>query len=344
MSNDNYTDYSRRNRSYEGLVSGDAETRARAERERSTRVARAREDIDRGVAKPSAPRDTRRDYDESAVRLGITAPSKKAERLRVVLVDNSGSNAAIAKHLKRSSGHLLATLKLVDPGSEVATIYFSDHTDGERLMQEVDYVAPTPKGEKTLISTIENVFPANGGDAPEAIECALWRACEIDFGKVPKEHRHLYLVSDQVAHGMGVPSTDGGCPDQRDWRESVARVRKTYGTFEIVGSGIDPHVAKLQEQFLEKGRVSLDFVDLSEIESERHRQNITGNALLFLIARERGTQTVQAFLMALYEKWLSDPIFGTNTDLEARKAIRRFAKYLELPKSEVDALMASVVA
>jgi len=334
LSNSSYRDYDSRYRGpVRGLTSRDDAERERAESDRRARIAAARSDIDEGRVRKVAARDTREVYDPAAVKKRITKPSAAAKRLHVVLIDNSGSNRRIADHLKASSGYLLSIFGIIDPDAEIAWIYFSDHCDGAGLMQEIDYVKPDEGGDKVVHSTISAFQMASGGDAPEAIECALWRACEIDFGSVPKKDRYLYLVTDEVAHGMG-RDRDEGCPDQRDWRDSVKRVGETYGGFTVVGCTTDKTVAKLQAKFLAPSRLEHDLVDLSAIEDHHHRLAITGNALLFLVARNRGDQTVKTFLMMLYEKWLSEPIFGANTDLSAREGVRRFLKYLEIGKAE----------
>lgn len=333
MSGGSYGSYKGTASRYKGFASDDAAERRRAETDRADRVADSRTRINSGDIPEPPKRDTRRLYDESAVRIGITAPPKEAQRLHIVLIDNSGSNAAIAEHTRQASGYILSTLGVVDGGSALAIIYFSDHCDGPRLMQEVDYTLPTEKGDRQLLSSIHHVHPAGGGDAPEAIECVLVRACELDFGKLPKEKRHLYLITDVVAHGMGMREDDG-CPNQRDWRQSLERVMETYGSFEVIGSGDVASTAKLQSKFLNPERVPFDLIDLSAVREAEHRMRITANALLLLIARRGGLQSVQTFLMALYEKWLAEPIFGANTDLSAREAIRRFLKYLEIGAAE----------
>lgn len=317
-------------KAYRELNSDDSAERERAERARVSRLNSARERIDRGEAPPPPKRETREVYDRSLAKNKITSPAANTKSVHIVLIDNSGSNRQIAEHLKKSSGYLLSILGIVDPTSQVAFIYFSDHCDGNGLMQEVDYVSPGEKGDKILHSSIAQVTPAGGGDEPEAIECALWSACDIDFGDV--QQRHLYLVTDVVAHGMGMREDDG-CPEGRDWKESLARVRKTFRSFEVIGSGKIAKNADLQRKFVADDRVGLDFMDLREIPTHEHRCGITGNALLFFIARRRGMQCVEAFLMTLYEKWLTEPIFGANTDLQAREAIARFVKYLDIDEA-----------
>lgn len=335
MSNSSFKDYDARyGGSARGLSSDDEAERRRAENERKRRLEARRVEIDEGrTAKPVA-RDTRQVYDRSAIKKKITAPPASAKRLHIVLIDNSGSNKEIAAHLRNTSGYLLSILSVIDPESAIAWDYFSDHGDGPGLMQEIDYVTPDEAGDKIMHSTLRHVTPAGGGDFPEAIECALWSACEIDFGSVPKDQRFLYLVTDSVAHGMGM-SGDNQCPDQRSWESSVERVGETFGRFTLVGCTDDKKVAKLQAKFLDPARLEYDLIDLSAIKSLEHRMAITGNALLFLIARQRGLQTVGMFLMTLYEKWLSEPIFGQETDLNAREGVRRFLKYIEADKAEI---------
>jgi hypothetical protein len=152
------------------------------------------------------------------------------------------------------------------------------------------------------------------------------RACEIDFGDAEK--RHLYLVTDVVAHGMGL-RPDDGCPNQVDWRKAVERVEQTFTSFTVIGCGNDPDVGELQKQFLKQERVAFDLIDLSEIRSLQYRLGITQNAFLFLVARSTGLQGVELFLRTLYNKWRMEPLFGANTELSAKEAITRFLKYVE---------------
>jgi hypothetical protein len=338
-----FNDYEQTRASSRRIASDDEEERARAEAERKQRLEDARRAAAAGTAKAPKVRQAAKVYDPGAVKLGITSPPAKAEDLYIVLVDNSASNHVIAEHTRDASAHILSMLGIIDPKAAMAIIYFSDHCDGNNLMQAVDYVSPTQAGDRQLLSSVTHVAQADGGDEPEAIECALWSACEIGFGKVPKANRHLYLVTDVVAHGMGM-DRDGGCPAHRDWQESLARVRQTYGSFEVIGCGQSTVTAELQTKFIPRDRLAYDLIALSEIRSDEHRKRITANALLFLIARSNGVQNVQTFLMALYEKWIAEPIFGTKTDMNARLAIARFVKYLELDDTEKQALMARIFA
>lgn len=319
---------------------GSAERR-RAEDARRKRLAESRRHIREEAPPPRSPRredpsaqQTRHDarFDPSKVRNKITKPPSHADRVHVVLVDNSGSNRTIAQHIRKASGYLLAILgELIDDRSAVAIVYFSDHCDGDRLRQDVDFVLPGEDGDKILYSTTYKVANANGGDEPEAIECMLWEVCDIDFAHVPKERRHLYLVTDVVAHGMGLRNDDG-CPRGRNWRDSVRRVGEMFATFQIVGCGGD-WMVPLQQQFLAEDRRNNDLISLHKVPSA-YRNPLSVNAVLFLMARNLGVQIAQVFLMALYEKWLSEPIFGQETDLKAQEAIERFISYLELPEEE----------
>lgn len=339
MSGGSYKSYGDRHRGISDLRSDDASTRKRAKGLRSARIAESRGRIDEGRTAPLPERDVSGVYDEKLVRSRITCPTEGAERLHVVIIDNSGSNRVIADHLKASSGYLLSTLLMLDPKSQVAFLYYSDHCDGDLERQDIDYVFPDEDGDKVVHSTLRHTYGACGGDAPEAFECALWDVCDLDFGEV--QERHLYLVTDVVAHGMGMRGDDG-CPHDRSWKESLARVQGTFKSFQVVGCGNDPSAAKLQEKFIEPERLAMDLIDLSEIPTHQHRCGITGNALLFLMARHRGLQTVESFLMALYEKWLTEPIFGANTDLGAQEAIRRFTKYLDAPTEDIERMLEKI--
>lgn len=316
-----------------------------ADTSRSSRVHEARERVREAPPKPAArpARDTNETYDSGLIRNKITRPSEHASHVYVLLIDNSGSNRRMAEHLRKTSGYLLAMLRGIDPTAELAICYFSDHCDGEDIRQDVDFVRSTEMGDKILYSTTRHVRGADGGDAPEAIECILWDICEINFAHVPKERRHLTLVTDVVGHGMGLRG-DNGCTRGRDWRKSVDRVYETFGTFVVVGCSDQGYVGTLQTKFLREERIVFDHIDLSSIHSLEHRLGICGNAFLFLASRAMGNQTAVAFLMTLYEKWLEDPIFGQKTDLAAQEAIERFLKYLEMSDEEKQAARRRIFA
>jgi hypothetical protein len=340
-----YEDYEEKARSYEDLHSEDESKSTAAASARSERIKAAREKM--SSAAPAPKRDVGAMVDSSLVHAAMTRPAPGVKRVHYVLVDNSGSNRNIANHLRDTSGYLLACMKSLDPDAQLAINYFSDHCDGAGIMQFVDWVSPGPKGDKILLSTTSTVAPMGGGDAPEAIECALHFACGLDFNEATE--RHLYLVTDVVAHGMGL-TPDDGCPEQRDWRVELEAVKRCFTSFAVIGCGADPKTGELQRKFLGEDRLSWDFIDLSGIQQLQYRLGISGNALLFLIARNRDTQsksknlqTVELFLSMLYEKWLSEPIFGANTDLNAREAIERFFKYVDLPEAELAAMKARVI-
>lgn len=286
-------------------------------------------------------RDRSHLYDASQVKNKIIRPAPGVKRVHIRLTDNSGSNRIIAEHTRKSTEYFNAMLELIDPQAQVADMYFSDHGDENLLMQEIDFFSPGEKGLVQFYSSTHHIRAANGYDQAEAYECALMRICQIDFGDAVK--KHLYLVGDQVAHGMGLRSDDG-CPNQVDWRKAVDLVYKTFTTFNVIGCGDDPQVGELQKKFLRPERVPFDFIDMSGIQQLDYRLGITPNAFLFLAARTTGLQGIELFLTALYHKWRIEPLFGPNTELKAKDAIRRFGKYIEADPETVEKLMTKILA
>lgn len=289
--------------------------------------------------KTEVKREVDKIYDKKFIRSEITEPKPETKRIHIVIIDNSGSNRIIANHFRESSGYFTSVLNSIDPTSQIAFMYYSDHCDGNHINQEIDYVSPDEEGDKIIHSTARNIVPASGGDSPEAFECALYDVCQKNFGNA--EFKHLYLVTDEVAHGMG-ESGDDGCPYQRNWKDSVELVYKTFTTFEVVGCG-NARLSKLQTQFLKPDRVGFDFMDLSEIPEEDHRKTISGNSLLFLISRKTGLQTIELFLSFLYEKWLESPIFGRKSADRAKEMIERFGKYIEAPEQRIMEILKKVL-
>jgi len=326
MSGKTFEDYGESLRSYQAYSSPDAHERERAYTERTERVTASKSSIGEKSHHERVERVKDDLYDSKLVKTTISKPGDDVNRVHIVLIDNSGSNRIIANHLRTSSGYLMSVLNTIDPTSQIAFMYCSDHTDGDNFMQNIDYLSPNKDGDKALYSTLKHVSDASGGDEAEAWECALMEACSIKFGKATK--KHLYLVTDVVGHGMGM-SNDDGCPKQIKWKDAVEKVYGTYDTFEVVGCGDDSSIFELQKQFVKPERVAFDLINLSNIPESRHRAGITGNALLFLIARKTSQQGLEMFLSFLYEKWLDDPVFGAGTEGRAKTMIKHLASYLE---------------
>jgi len=335
-----------RNETYreESYTSADSDAeRRRLLAKREERIKGFRSEIGEKADKPRPTRDVRRDYNAEYVRKAVTQPAPGVKRVYVVLIDNSGSNQKIANHFRNSTNYLRVNLGLVDPEAQYVFVYFSDHCDGDQWWQAVDYISPTLEGEKVMTSTLFHIDDADGGDRPEAHECALLDACGFNFGEVTE--RHLILISDVTGHGMGMQG-DNGCRYQRDWQTSLDNVEKIYQTFEMIGCGDDPDVAELQQQFIAYQHpelLKMNFISLAHIKNSGHRLGIVLNAFLFLVARHRGMQTVEGFLSRLYEKWINDPVFGGDTDRRAKEAILRFAKYVPGQSEETRSMMSRVL-
>lgn len=334
-----------------GFTSGSPEERRLAEARRRMRVeaerasaARATADAAEAARKASNEpgRDTEGLYREDLVRLGITRPDAHAKAVWMLLVDNSGSNRKIAEGLRKRTGYLAATLEAVDPSAQYCMDFFSDHDDDARQRQPIDYVYPKD-ADGVWYSSCRHIGPASGGDFPEAIECELKYLTELDFGAVSE--RHLVLVTDSIPHGMGQGDfQDDGCPFNVDWRKSVARVREVFTSFTIIGCGASAMVAEMQKQLLLPERVAHDFVDLSFESELPFRLALTANALLLMVARSKGEQTMEMFFSLLYENWLKTQLFGRETDARARDAIGKLARYSGLTDKDRNALLRRVFA
>lgn len=326
MSGNNYSN----DRVYTGrsYAETSGEERIRAASERSKRLDRAREDVTKKATAPRPVADHSHKIDSSKVRDKITRPAAGIKRVYIIDVDNSGSNEMIASHFRKSSEYFRVNVKLIDPEAQFAFVYFSDHMDRERYWQAVDYFSPDEEGEKILLSTINQIEGADGDDLAEAHECVLLENSKFDFGSATE--RHLIMVSDVAGHGMGMDS-DKGCKFQQDWEESVKAVYDKYSTFEFIGCGGNRSVGEIQKQFiklLHPELVAQNFIDLSNIRESADRLGIVLNTVLFLVARNRGIQSLEAFLGRLYEKWLNEPIFGDKTDSRAKEAIVRFMEFV----------------
>ncbi|MFA6429807.1 MAG: hypothetical protein WCV84_04910 [Patescibacteria group bacterium] len=349
MSNPSYKNYTSYGSVAEHLASTDEKKRQEAEKARAKRMAAsarsASVEAPRAHAKARVERKEPIDLSLACNEL-TTPPPKVATECHLALVDNSGSNEEIARSLRTGSGYLMAIYEILASLGAFGTVFFSDHCDGARLFQDVGWVMPGERGAKILEASIAKVQPAGGGDAPEAIECALKRAAELDFGHIEKRSRHLYLVTDEVAHNMGYPrSEDDGCPHQVSWRRSLELVHETFGTFQVIASGCDRKTFELQKQFIAPERRRFDLMDFATSRlSDEERCRLVANGLLFQVAKNRGQQTVGAFLMTLAEKWLAEPQYGCNTVARARSQIRDFIDYLDITEEARARLLERIFA
>lgn len=325
-------------------ASSDAHVRKGAEEERGSLLRGARERMAEEAPRERAKEAPKADEIPVELQLAnnrIDAPPAEAQELDIFLVDNSGSNRQIAEAIRRASGYIHQNASVLAGTSAFAFQFFSDHCDGDGLFQEAGYTMPGEHGEKVLRASVARIHGAGGGDEPEAIECALLRASKYSFGtSIPKAKRHLYLITDQVAHRMGYDGGDDGCPDQVDWKKSLQLAHEAFGTFQVIASGDSRGNFELQKKFLSEDRLRWDLLNLATGRlTHEERCRLVPNSILFLLARNRGKQTVEMFLMTLYEKWLTNPQYGSETEKRAQLQIGDFSRYLEIEEAEREVLL-----
>lgn len=331
----------------ERLESTDANVRYAAREERTSRLRGATRAASAEPAREhakAAPKVDRNAIDRSLARNIITVPPREAQEIHLIAVDNSGSNHEISEALCRAGGYIQAQASSLAGNAAIAMQFFSDHCDGAGLMQWVDYVMPGKDGEAIIRASVDAICPAGGGDTPEAIECALHELTQLDFRHIPRNKRHLYLVTDVVAHGMGYKGEDDGCPNQRNWQESLQEVEQSFGSFQVIATGGDARMFELQKQFIRNPqRLRYDLMDMvtSGLSSEE-RCRLVPNSVLFYIARNRGEQGVRMFLSTLFVKWMENPMYGADTERRARDQIAGFIEYLDMSVAQRRALLEEV--
>ena len=323
------------------LYSDDQAERARAEAERASRIEAARRQAEaeqaRRQAKPlEAPTMV---TERRLAQMVVEEPPKTARRAYTLLFDNTYSNRLIAEAARAGFERITGRLRGLQRTATVASVWHSDHGDGDDMIQETNWMTLDDQGERVFLAGISEVRSGLGDDLPEASECALHHVAQYRFGTIPRSHRHLIFVTDQVAHGMGSPYGDNGCPYGRDWRASLREVAKTYGTFEVIACGHDSKTFNLQKQFIQTpGRLAYDLVDLASADPQEltheERLRLVIPTVLFLMARSISKQAVERYLMALYEEWLAAKQYGSDTDPRARRQIGQFTEYLEIGDAE----------
>lgn len=318
--------------------------RAEADRRKNLRESEARTRGEEARSRAKAAEQSQARIDPNLARNTIGLPPKAAKRIYVMVVDDSGSNQAIAKAIKNGAGYIHAALGVLSEDSAIAFLFFSDHFDGANMLQEVDYTMG-PDGDAVLRASMDNINDADGDDLPEAIECALAKINELDFGHIPKKHRHLILVTDVVAHGMGMSAftRDSGCPHQVQWQDVLREVHQNFASFKVVATGNDSRVLKLQEKFIVPERLRFDLMDMvSGGLSHEERCRLVNNAVLCQIFVTLSPQAAESFFSGLYMKWLAEPQYGSATAERARAQITAFASYLEISDDERKSMLERV--
>ncbi len=342
MTGGDRSSYEERYRESSGTVSrsfhSDPSESYRGREERARHLTDLHSKVEERIHTPKPQRQVEQLIDNRYIRLTITQPQPGTVRVYVILIDNSGSNRVIAQHLRKAAGFMIAYLRGIDPLAEYLIIYTSDHGDGPRMFQPIDYFKPDEEGDKILTSSSTKIYDANGFDAPEAFECAMKLATELNFANATE--RHLFLITDEIGHGMGHWEHDDGCPDQVSWKESLRRVHEVFQSFALISCTGYKQMIELQKQFIEPERRPYDLVDLTQTD-DRLRKHMVGTVLMFLIARGCGKQAVASFLGALYDKWMEEPIFGSaeHNIKEAQKAITHLSNMLEYQQGEIDDML-----
>jgi len=245
-----------------------------------------------------------------------TAPSRR----HLVLVCDSGRNPELLSYLVRAEAQLLLSLMRFDTDSQLGFGVYSNDGHG-MLMRRVPWQPATPEGITNILK--EERVPVEPVALPfgtTILDAALRSA--VEFFRADRNTR-VYLITDCV------PQVDGtnGLSDE----SHLNRLREHCASIEVIGYAPDRIVSDMQEGFIADDALRhRNFVDLSPVKSERQRAVIAELSVGFLIARGLGQESVEQYLKLTYDELCEKELFCNGSDLDAREAVRRFVRYLDL--------------
>ena len=261
----------------------------------------------------------------------VNAP-EDGKRGHLVLVCDSSREWQAIDRFKEAAGRLLMSLMLSDSDAQFAFGLYTPSGDNPVCLQRLGWFPASSAGLAALVGSSTSVVRMpEPRERRTALDLAIADAIDA-FGA--DRATHVCFVTDAV------PLADGsvlrrlrteGLTDS----DALNRLRERCASIEVIGYSADSAIADQQEGFIADADLRrLGFIDLSPVSSIDQRLLIAELSVSFLAARRAGTAHVEQFLLLTYDSLREHALFSGGSDLDARDAIRRFTKYLDITDDE----------
>lgn len=145
---------------------------------------------------------------------------RKASSLDVVMAfDTTGSMDVYLNEVQMHIQLIVREIRKRVPDARIAVIAYKDHEQGPYVTRTL----PFSDKEDDIITFLRSheIAPGAGGGGPEAVECALYEANQLDWSPGNKG-KALILIGDKPPHG--VMDAFEECTRGRDYREETNRL------------------------------------------------------------------------------------------------------------------------
>ncbi len=145
---------------------------------------------------------------------------RKASSLEVVIMfDTTGSMDTYLSEVQVHVQLIVREIRKRVPDARLSVIVYKDHEQGPYVTKTL----PLTDKEEDVISFLRSpaIEPGAGGGGPEAVECALFEANQLDWSPGNKG-KAIILIGDKPPHGV----MDGfeECTSHRDYRVETNRL------------------------------------------------------------------------------------------------------------------------
>ena len=180
-----------------------------------------------------------------------------------------------------------------ETGINLAIWGIGDHSDGRNWQQTNEFTS----NQRTLEEQIGGIIPTNGGDTPEAYECAfreLAQAASEVKARHPQSKIATIFIADSIPHGMeGSRYGDSGCPHQVDYRVTLPHLKATTDLFYLVGCSEEREMERLQRTLISEQSPNEKYIPLRNMVADLPA------LLIAAITQVRNPVHMQAYLKQL---------------------------------------------
>lgn len=142
---------------------------------------------------------------------------RKASSLEVVFMfDTTGSMDTYLSEVQTHVQIIVREIRKRVPDARLSVIVYKDHEQGPYVTKTL----PLTEKEEEVIAFLRSptIEPGAGGGGPEAVECALFDANQLEWSPGNKG-KAVILIGDKPPHGV-MDSLDE-CPNHRDYKAEI---------------------------------------------------------------------------------------------------------------------------
>lgn len=142
----------------------------------------------------------------------------------IFTIDTTGSMDPFINEVQDNILKVIETVLEYSPRVRMGFISYKDHGDEGEDEFYLTKILPLSFDRKEIVNFVRSpdLHIGEGGDGPEAVECALHEA--VNFNWSPTAPKAVVLIGDKPPHG--VIDSFRSCPRMKDYRQEVAALKR----------------------------------------------------------------------------------------------------------------------